>query len=99
MAKVGIKETSEALAGTLALAAVMVELMKDGVQMSDATALMLKFQSDEKFKKALEDAYAGVNQVPAEMADLDLMEGLALAGVAAPGVKAILEAMQKPKAA
>jgi cytochrome c556 len=77
--KLGIVETKEALTGILELSLVMVSQFKDGIQATDLAELWAKWQTDEKFKEAMQKAFDGVKKVPAELKDIDLTEGVNLA--------------------
>lgn len=86
----GIKETKEAILALVVLGKVVAGLAKDGLKLDDAVALGAKFASDEAFKKAVLDGVNGIDQVPEEIKDLSLAEGLELAGV----IPQILEALK-----
>jgi len=92
----GIKETKEALKGVLALAVLMAELFKDGIQAEDAATVFMKLQTDDAFKKCLVEAYNGANLVPSEIKDLSLLEVMELAKVAIDEATKIITALQKP---
>lgn len=74
----GIKETTELIEGLSALAHVVIALVKDGVQVSDAKELFSKALEDGELNKKLIAAIEGVAQVPVEVADVDFFEGLKL---------------------
>lgn len=93
--KLGIKETKEALHGILVLGAFVASRAKDGLKADDGLALVQKLMSDdEEFKKALSDAVDGIGQVPAEVKDLDVQEGLDLIIGAAPDILKIVDALK-----
>ena len=96
---VGINETLELLVGVNELAVCMIELMKDGFQVADFGALMLKLQSDEMFKEKLMKAYENIGMVPAEIKDISMVEGMNLALIQIQYLPKILEAAKKPVAA
>lgn len=91
----GIKETKELLIGVNELSIVLVGLLKDGAQVSDAAALIEKMKSDPEFMAKLQAAYDKINEVPAEIKDLNLAEGLELVIEQAKFVPKILEAAKK----
>ena len=73
----GIKELKEALVGVNELAIFIAMRLKDGIGLDDAMAIWSKLSSDEEFKQKMVAAYDGISQVPAEIKDLDLAEGMA----------------------
>jgi hypothetical protein len=75
----GIKETKEAVLGVMALGFYVAKLAKDGIQMADAGALLAKLQGDAEFAAKLKAAYEGIEQVPAEIKDITVAEGIELA--------------------
>lgn len=89
----GIKESKEALVGVNELSMVLIELLKDGAQFSDASALIMKLQDPEIMGK-LNAALSGLKQVPGEIKDLDLQEGIELAMLQASYVPKILEKLK-----
>ena len=74
----GIKETNECLVATLELAVFIVERLKDGVDFGDAVALFEKVTGDAGFRAKLAAAYTGVQHVKGEVANLDVVEAVAL---------------------
>lgn len=77
----GINETKEALVALLELGKFVALRAKDGLDLSDAAALVEKVFVDAEFKLALEAAVKGLDQVPAEIGDIDLQEAFDLVGV------------------
>lgn len=74
----GVKELKEALVGVQELALVLVPILKDGVQVSDAPALWAALGSNEELKQKLFAAWEGVSKVPDEAKDLDMAEAMEL---------------------
>ncbi|MCP3681737.1 MAG: hypothetical protein GY861_03515 [bacterium] len=71
----GIKETKEVMALVKAIAIpILKEVKKDGFQPQD----ILAFIGSPGFTAALQPAISGITQVPAEVADISVMEGLEL---------------------
>lgn len=89
-----IKETKEALVGANELTLVILELVKDGVQFSDAVSLVNKLSSDPVLKQKLDEALSGLKVVPEEIKDIDLNEGIELAMLQAQYVPKILEKLK-----
>lgn len=78
--KLGVKETKEAIVGLVMLGVELAKLAKDGVDLSDAVALVAKSQ-DEEFRKIIVTAAQGIERVPAEIKDLTLAEIVEIAQV------------------
>jgi len=93
--KLGIKETKEVVKAASAIAVFLVARLKDGVGVDDAMAVVSKVTADAEFKALMEAAIKDIKLVPAEVKDLELAEGIELAGEAAKMVPAILEVLKK----
>jgi hypothetical protein len=85
VAPVGDKETKDVLLAGLAIAKFVVQRAKDGIGIDDAEALVAKIMTDTEFKQVLTDAVTNIQQVPAELKDLDTGEILDLLFTAAKG--------------
>jgi len=82
MSKVGIKETIEAQVAVNELALFLVERFKDGFQaIEDGVAIFDKLKNDADFRDKLIAAYDNYGAIPAEVKDIDLLEGVELAKV------------------
>lgn len=66
----GIEETIDIVQVVKTMAVEVAERVKDGVSPSDAVSLAL----DGDLREALVEAYQGANDVPGEIADLDMDE-------------------------
>lgn len=75
-----VKETKELLVALVKLGKLAAKQLGDGVDLSDAVAVA-KALADEEFRKALLDGFAGIQDVPAELKDVDAAEAIALVGV------------------
>jgi hypothetical protein len=73
----GVKETKEALVGAIKLGKFVAERLKDGAGFDDAMALGTKLLNPE-FRKMVNEAVQGADQIPAEAKDLSLDEGAEL---------------------
>lgn len=93
--KMGIKETQEMLAGLNMVSLFVIGRVKDGIDMSDAAAVVEKLVMDQEFKSILASAIEGVNKIPAELKDIDLSEALQLGQYEVEQVKKIIEALKK----
>ena len=95
--KLGIKESKEALLAILEIAEVLGPILRDGFQAGeDLGKLVAAFASNEELKSKLGAAIDKADQIPAEMGDIDLSEGIELLITAAPELPKILEAWKKP---
>lgn len=92
---VGIQETKEVLIAANELTLVVIKHVKDGVAVSDIPAIVSELIASDSFKLALVDAVKGVTNVPAEIKDIDLTEGMELGKVQLAYVPKILEALKK----
>ena len=72
----GTKEIKDVLNVTELLVVFLIERLKDGVDMEDATALFGKLTQDLEFKRTLNQAYDGISGIGAEVKDLNWMESM-----------------------
>ncbi len=93
-----IKETKELLQGLLALTCVCAEVLKDGVSVQDLVDGFVKINADAAKKASVEQALAGISEVPAEIKDISLAESLELAAVLIVELPKVLEAFKKVEA-
>jgi len=83
--KHGIKESKELMIGMLEVAVILREAMKDGFQLGEDLAFVWdKVKNDPIMWAKILAAYDGVKAVPAEVKDIDLVEGFELAQAAFP---------------
>lgn len=92
--KVGVKETKEALLGLMALLSAMADSFKDGVQATDISIVIAKM-TQEPLKGKILAAYNGIDQVPSEAKDLELMEVISLLPEVMPEFIALMKAIKK----
>lgn len=92
---VGIKETKEALVGVNELAVLLVLRLKDGAGFDDIMAIWEKLGNDQEFKQKLSDAVKGISEVPAEVKDIDLNEGIDLARLQLDYLPKYIDALKK----
>lgn len=85
--KVGINELKEACIAAAALAMKLIKLSKDGLDLSDVSALL----GDEELKGFLGAAIDGASKIPAEAKDIDVLEGVQIAEAIAPIILAGLK--------
>lgn len=91
---VGIKETKEALIGLNEVGVLLASRLKDGVGVDDFTAVWEKLRNDEEFKAKVQAAYDKAGEIPSEIADLDLGEGVDLALTQVSYVPKFVEALK-----
>jgi hypothetical protein len=92
---VGIQETKEVLIAANELTLVVIKHVKDGIAVSDIPAIVSELMTSDAFKLALVDAITGITNVPAEIKDIDFVEGMELGKVQLGYVPKILEALKK----
>jgi hypothetical protein len=72
-----IKETKEATVAVFAVGLFVIDRLKDGAQWGDALALGQKLM-DPMFVNMVTDAVEGIEQIPAEIKDISLVEAVEL---------------------
>lgn len=92
--KQGIKEAKEVLDGLNEVALLVIGQAKDGIQASDAVAVVEKLLLDSEFKAKLVAAVDGIGKVPSELADLDASEIFELGKFEFEQVKKIISALK-----
>ena len=70
-----IKETKEFAVAIFAVAALLVERLKDGADLDDVLAVYEKLTKDTEFLAVITAAYEGYKLIPSEIKDIDLEEG------------------------
>ena len=96
MEQVGIKETQEMLVGVNEVSLELISLLKDGFQPgADIAQFVADLQTKPDFLAKLKAAGDAANQIPAEMKDLSLVEGMQLLMVQAQYVPKLIEAAKK----
>lgn len=93
--KKGIKELKDLLLGILVITKVGANVLKDGAQLQDLVDGFSQLNGDPEKKKAIEDALAGIQEVPAEAKDIDLAEGVELLILIAEELPELIEAFKK----
>lgn len=90
-----VKNTKEVVVGFLAIATMLAESFKDGVQVADFAVIMAKIAADADLKAKLEAAYADIELVKNEVADISLVEGLEIVEACVPEIKKLMVAVKK----
>lgn len=90
-----VKNTKEVVVGFLAIATMLAESFKDGVQVADFAVIMAKIAADAELKAKLESAYADIELVKNEVADISLFEGLEIVEACVPEIKKLMVAVKK----
>ena len=85
-----MKETRELLLALAIVGKLVVDRVKDGVQLEDAVAVITALVADPKYKDALSKAVAGVDKIDDEFKDFNLVKALELVQVV-PELVAILK--------
>lgn len=91
----GVKEIKDVLNLTELIVIFLIERLKDGVDMEDATLLFSKLTMDAEFKKIMNEAYTSINEVGAEIKDLNWLEGMDLTMHVLKTVPKFIEAAKK----
>jgi hypothetical protein len=91
----GIEETKEVLVAMNELGLVIAKHVKDGPQATDIAAIAMELFGSDAFKLALVQAIGNVTQVPAEIKDIDITEGMALATLQLEYIPKLLEVLKK----
>lgn len=89
-----IKNIKEVVKALNMISLFIVKQVKDGLDFSDATALVT-FLMQEEVQKTLKDAVEGISQIPEEFKDFELAEGLELATMAIAFVPQLIDALKK----
>ncbi len=76
-AKVGIEETKKVMKGLEDLAVDIIKIAKEGIA-KGASDIVADILAHPSIKQELTDAVSAIKDVPAEIKDLDLGEGVAL---------------------
>ncbi len=93
--KLGIKETKDVLIAANKLTILIIKKLKDGVQIQDGIEIAESLFKDGEIKSAVGEAKDKIEQVPAEVKDIDLQEGLELGMYQASQLPLYLEAIKK----
>jgi hypothetical protein len=90
----GIQETKELLVAVDEVALQLVKGFKKGGAFGTFGEFFNALQNDPAFKAALEAAWDKHNQIPAELADLSMMEMLELGGLELSYVPKFIDALK-----
>jgi len=93
--KKGIKETKEVLVAINSLSLLIVKKLKDGIQVQDGIEIAQALFSDGEIKSAIQFASDKISEVPAEIKDLDVNEGIELGMYQAMQIPKFIEALKK----
>lgn len=77
----GVKETKEAILALVVIGKFVVDRLKDGAQIDDAIALGTALLADGDFKATVMAGVNGIDQVPAEVKELDIQDMIEIAKV------------------
>jgi hypothetical protein len=91
-----IKETKEAMVGLNEVTILLAKQLKDGLQVSqDIAAVVGELLANPELKDKLAEAAKGIQQVPAELKDLSVAEGIQLVMVQVDYLPKLLAAFKK----
>jgi hypothetical protein len=91
-----IKETKEALVGLNEVSLLLAKHLKDGLQLSqDISAVVGELLANPELKDKLAEAAKGIQQVPAELSNLSMSEGVQLVMVQVDYLPKLIEAFKK----
>lgn len=95
MEEKGIQQTKEVISGVIAIGALLYSKFQDGVQAKDFAEIFAKIQGDAELQAKLLAAYNEAHEVPAEVKDIKLAEGIELGAHALKELMAALELLKK----
>ncbi|MCH8156182.1 MAG: hypothetical protein IID18_00255 [Nitrospinae bacterium] len=90
-----IRNLKEAIVGILELSIAIAPLLKDGIGLNDLGALWDIWKNDTNLKEKLIVAIEGYDQIPDEVSDLSIAEGMEVAMVLLPYVPKLIDAFKK----
>lgn len=90
-----IKETKEVLVALNKLVVKLAPIVIDGLTVSDVVAAFNAINNDPVAKAEFEAALADIKAVPAEIKDVNLVEGLELAMLQMQALPALIAAFKK----
>ena len=90
-----VRETKEVLKAMNEITLFLIEALKDGVDFSDFVDFYNKVTKDQKFSILLRDAYDGMGEIPEELSDLDMREGLELIQLQLDYIPKIVDSFRK----
>ena len=95
--KHGIGETKELVEGIMEVSLRLVEIFKDGVDMSDVALIWDLVRNDEQFKQKMAKAWDGYKKIPLEVKDMDPYEAVELTTCLLVFIPKILEVLKSNK--
>jgi hypothetical protein len=90
-----MKNTKEAVVGFIAIAALLADSFKDGVQMGDALTIWGKIQANPELMAKIVAAYTDVEQVTSEVKEITAEEVLEIVAAILPELKNLIVALKK----
>ena len=90
-----MKDSKELVIGLLAIAALLAEKLKDGVQVADIGEIVAKIAADEVLKAKIEAAYVDIEKVPSEVQAATVSEVVEILAAALPEVLNLINAVKK----
>lgn len=93
--KIGIKETKEMLVAVNVISIMLIQRLKDGIDLDDGFAFWEAFTSESEVKKAVVKAWDEYKKIPEELEDIDIGEIIELIKLQSDFVPEIIQAMKK----
>jgi hypothetical protein len=90
-----MRNTKEAVVGFIAIAALLADAFKDGVQMADAMTIWAKVQANHELLAKITSAYQEIEQIPSEVKEVTAEEVLDIVAAILPELKNLLLAVKK----
>lgn len=91
-----IKETKELLVGVNEMSILIISVLKDGFQAGeDIAKIVEKLTTDAAFREKMMASYEGIQNMPDEVKDISLAEGVELGMIQLSYVPKLLEALKK----
>lgn len=91
----GVEETKQAVVALNEITLLLVKNFKDGVQAVDFSSMYDQIIKDPEFTAKMLKAYQDYQQIPEEIADIDVGEGLELVKIQTEYLPKYLEQFQK----
>lgn len=91
----GIEETKQAVTAVNEIALLMLKHFHDGIQAADFSVMYDEIIKDPEFTAKMLKAYQDYQQIPEEIADIDVGEGLELVKIQTEYLPKYLEQFQK----
>jgi hypothetical protein len=95
MSQDGVVRIEDVLKGFIGLAVLLAGEFKNGVNASTLVEVVAKIESNSDLKDAIVKMYNDIDQIPSDVKDLSLPEGISLLTVALPEIMQLVTAIKK----